>query len=76
MAINFNPNLPPNDAPSDELIIEKLGGLMLGDPEAFDYWSQPDHIGASWDASAWDSIFEEGDEEDEEEGDEHEQDDD
>jgi hypothetical protein len=40
MAINYNPNLPPGDSPSDELIANKLGGLMLGDPEAFD--SQPE----------------------------------
>jgi hypothetical protein len=36
MNINFNPSLPPGDPPSDELIAVKLGGLMLGDPEAFD----------------------------------------
>lgn len=42
MSINFNPNLPPGDAPSDELVAEKLGGLMLGDPQAFD--SQPEAL--------------------------------
>lgn len=36
MNINFNPSLPPGDAPSDELVATKLGGLMLGDPEAFE----------------------------------------
>lgn len=36
MSINFNPNLLPGDAPSDELVATKLGGLMLGDPEAFE----------------------------------------
>lgn len=34
--IHYNPNLPPGDPPDDELIIQKLGGLMLGDPEAFE----------------------------------------
>ncbi len=36
MTINYNPNLPPGDPPSDELVATKLGGLMLGDPEAFE----------------------------------------
>lgn len=60
--INFNPNLPPGDPPSEDLVVQKLGGLLLGDPEAFD--EQPTHtnVGASWDAQAWDDIF--SDEED------------
>lgn len=36
MTINYNPSLPPGDPPSDELVATKLGGLMLGDPEAFE----------------------------------------
>jgi hypothetical protein len=66
MTINFNPNLPPGDAPSEELVVQKLGGLVLADPEAFD--EQPTHtnVGASWNAQAWDSIFDTEDEEDEE----------
>ena len=35
MAINFNPNLLPNDAPDDELIAQKMGALLLSDPDAF-----------------------------------------
>ncbi len=35
MAINFNPNLLPNDAPDDELIAQKMGALLLADPDAF-----------------------------------------
>lgn len=35
MAINFNPNLLPNDAPDDELIARKMGALLLSDPDAF-----------------------------------------
>lgn len=64
MTINFNPNLPKNDSPSEELIVQKLGGLILGDPEAFD--EQPAHanVGASWDSAVWDSIFDSEEEED------------
>lgn len=35
MAINFNPNLLPNDAPDDKLIAQKMGALLLSDPDAF-----------------------------------------
>ena len=35
MAIHFNPNLLPNDAPDDELIVQKMGALLLSDPDAF-----------------------------------------
>lgn len=57
MTINFNPNLPSGDPPSEELVVEKLGGLLLADPDAFD--EQPTHadVGASWNSDAWDSIF-------------------
>lgn len=66
MTINFNPNLPPNDPPSEALVVQKLGGLVLGDPDAFD--EQPTHanVGASWNSDAWDSIFEDGEDEEEE----------
>jgi hypothetical protein len=62
--IHYNPNLPPGDPPSEELVVEKLGGLILGDPDAFD--EQPTHseVGASWDSAAWDSIFDSEEEED------------
>lgn len=28
--INFNPNLFPGDPPSEELVVQKLGGLIRG----------------------------------------------
>lgn len=55
--IYFNPNLPPNDAPTEALVVEKLGGLMLGDPEAFDAQPVAPNVGGSWNAAAWDAIF-------------------
>jgi hypothetical protein len=64
MTINYNPNLPPGDPPSEELVVEKLGGLVLGDPEAFEEEPSSSTVGASWDSSAWDSIFEATSEED------------
>lgn len=67
MTINFNPNLPPGDPPSEELVVQKLGGLILGDPEAFDEQTTDANVGASWDAQSWDAIFEAtGDEEEDE----------
>jgi hypothetical protein len=60
--ICFNPNLPPNDAPSEDLVVAKLGGLILGDPEAFDPPTLEPNVGGSWNAEAWNSIFDEVDE--------------
>jgi hypothetical protein len=64
MTINFNPNLPSGDPPSETLVVQKLGGLILGDPDAFDEQPTDADVGASWNAQAWDSIFEDEDEED------------
>ena len=64
MTINFNPNLLPNDAPSDELIAEKLGALLLGDPNAFQEEAELP-ISRGWDAATFNLIFDD-DEEDEE----------
>lgn len=55
--INYNPNLPPGDPPSEELVVQKLGGLVLGDPEAFDEQPTYADVGSSWDAQAWNDIF-------------------
>jgi hypothetical protein len=63
--INFNPNLPPNDAPSLELIAEKLGGLMLGTPEAFE--EEPELPTGGWDSKTFNSMFDDDDEIEEEE---------
>jgi hypothetical protein len=66
MTINFNPNLLPNDGPSDELIAEKLGALLLGDPDAFQEETElPATRG--WDAATFNLIFDEDEEEDEDE---------
>lgn len=66
MAINFNPNLLPNDAPSDELIAEKLGALLLGDPDAFQEETElPATRG--WDAATFNLIFDDDDEDEDEE---------
>lgn len=65
MGIRFNPNLPANDAPDNELIAQKLGGLMLGDPDAFEEPPTDESVGASWNAEVWDSIFDAGEEEEE-----------
>lgn len=65
MTINFNPNLPSGDPPSEELVVQKLGGLVLGDPDAFDEQFTHANVGASWNSDAWDSIFDEEDEKDE-----------
>jgi hypothetical protein len=65
MTINFNPNLLPNDGPSDELIAEKLGALLLGDPDAFQEETElPATRG--WDAATFNLIFDEDEDEDEE----------
>ncbi|AFZ19697.1 hypothetical protein [Allocoleopsis franciscana] len=66
MTINFNPNLLPNDAPSDELIAEKLGALLLGDPDAFQEEVELS-ISRGWDAATFNLIF---DDDEEDEGDE------
>lgn len=63
MAINYNPNLPQGDAPTEELVVTKLGGLVLGDPEAFDEQPADGNVGASWNTDAWNSIFSSDDEE-------------
>lgn len=55
--IRFNPNLPPDDAPTEALVVEKLGGLILGDPTAFDVQPTETNVGGSWNAAAWDAIF-------------------
>lgn len=64
MTIHFNPNLLPNDAPSDELIAEKLGALLLGDPDAFQEEAEllPPR---GWDAVTFNSMFDEEEEEEE-----------
>ncbi len=59
-SINFNPNLPPNDAPSLELVVEKLGGLMLATPEAFE--EEPELPTGGWDAKTFKSLFEDDEE--------------
>jgi hypothetical protein len=68
MAINFNPNIPSRGEDDDELVIRKLGGLMLGDPEAFD--EQPKDDGAGYEALK--DMFASFDEEVDEEVDEDE----
>jgi hypothetical protein len=63
MTINFNPNLLPNDAPSDELWIERMGGLILGDPDAFE---EETPLTGGWDAATFNSMFDDDDDEEEE----------
>lgn len=65
MTINFNPNLLPNDAPSDELIAEKLGALLLSDPDAFQEEAELP-IGRGWDAATFNLIFDDDDDEEDE----------
>ncbi len=66
MTIHFNPNLLPNDAPSDELIAEKLGALLLSDPDAFQEEAERFPVGG-WDAATFNSMFDDEEEEEEEE---------
>jgi hypothetical protein len=66
MTINYNPNLPQGDAPTEELVVSKLGGLILADPEAFDEQPSDSNVGASWNTDAWNSIFDATDADEEE----------